>query len=147
MDKHSKQQRSKNMKAVKSKGSKIEKLLAKELWKRGLRYRKHIKKISGNPDFAFIGLKIAVFCDSEFWHGKDWAVKKHEIKSNKKFWHRKIEQNIARDIQINKELTADGWLVLRFWGKEILKSTKTCADKVEQAIDYRKELKKQAQKF
>ena len=115
------------MKAVKSKGSKIELILGKALWKIGLRYRKNYTKVTGKPDFVFIGKKIAVFCDSEFWHGKNWEVKKHEIKSNKKFWYKKIEGNINRDKQVNKKLIEEGWTVIRFWGKEILKNPEKCA--------------------
>ena len=94
------EQKTKNMKAVKSKGSKIEKLLAKELWGRGLRYRKNDKTIFGTPDFVFKGLKIAVFCDSGFWHGKDWEVRKNDFKSNQDFWLPKIERNIERDKEV-----------------------------------------------
>src|SRR5690606_24511903 len=71
----SKEQRRKNMQAVKSKGSKIETLLGKEMWKKGLRYRRNDKTVFGKPDFTFKKYKIAVFCDSEFWHGKDWEIK------------------------------------------------------------------------
>lgn len=69
MDRLTPEQRHKNMQAVKSKDSKIELLLRQELWKRGLRYRKNTKSVFGHPDIAFIGKKVAVFCDSEFWHG------------------------------------------------------------------------------
>ena len=72
MGKKTPEQISYNMKQVKSKDSKIEQLLRKELWSRGIRYRKNVRKVFGNPDITFIGLKIAVFCDSEFWHGYDW---------------------------------------------------------------------------
>ena len=75
MDKLTVEQRRKNMQAIKCKGSQIELLLTKELWSRGLRYRKNVKNIIGKPDIAFIGKKIAVFCDSEFWHGYDWENK------------------------------------------------------------------------
>ncbi len=122
MDKLTKEQRKKNMRAVKSKGSKIEVRLAKALWKKGYRYRKNDKTVFGKPDITFKNLKIAIFCDSEFWHGKDWDIKKHEHKSNIKFWHKKIERNIERDKEVNKQLLKDGWKVLRFWGKEIEKN-------------------------
>jgi DNA mismatch endonuclease Vsr len=134
MDRHSKKQRRKNMQAVKSKGSKIERLLAKELWAMGLRYRKNYKELIGKPDFAFIGSKVAVFCDSEFFHGKNWSVKKHEIKSNREFWHKKIEGNIRRDKEVNKALLSAGWTVIRFWGKEIKDNPRLCAEKVYEAV-------------
>lgn len=85
MDKHTPEQRRKNMQAVKNKNSRIDTLLRKALWNRGMRYRKNSSKIFGHPDIAFIGKKIAVFCDSEFWHGYNWEVRKNDIKSNREF--------------------------------------------------------------
>ena len=134
LDKLTPEQRSKNMKAVKNSGSKIEVMLQKELWRRGLRYRKNAKQVYGKPDIAFIGKKIAVFCDSEFFHGYDWENKQHEIKSHRDFWIPKIERNMQRDIEVNEKLKSEGWIVIRFWGKEIKKDVKSCADIVEAAV-------------
>ena len=114
MDNHTKEQRRKNMQAVKNKDSEIELLLRKELWSRGLRYQKNSKKVFGKPDIVFIGKKVAVFCDSEFWHGYDWDNKKKEFKSHQDFWIPKIERNIARDKEVTKTLEDSGWTVLRF---------------------------------
>lgn len=122
------------MKAVKNSGSKIETMLQKELWHRGLRYRKNVKSIYGKPDIAFIGKKIAVFCDSEFFHGYDWENKQKEIKSNRDFWIPKIERNIQRDIEVTEKLTSDGWTVLRFWGNDIKKNLQACADEIERVV-------------
>lgn len=85
-----------NMKQVHNKDSKIELMLRKELWKRGMRYRKNVNRITGHPDIAFVGKKIAVFCDSEFWHGYNWEERKNDFKSNRDFWLPKIERNMAR---------------------------------------------------
>lgn len=126
-----KEQISYNMKRVKSKDSEIEILLRKELWSRGLRYQKNVKTIIGKPDIVFKGKKIAVFCDSEFWHGYDWDNRINDIKSRRDFWIPKIERNMQRDIEVTNALTADGWIVLRFWGKEIKKDLQKCADIVE----------------
>lgn len=134
MDNHTPEQRSKNMKAVKNKDSEIELLLRKELWSRGLRYRKNYKKIIGKPDIVFIGKKVAVFCDSEFWHGYDWENKKKEIKSRQDFWIPKIERNMQRDVEVTDKLEADGWIVLRFWGNEIKKDTAGCVDVIEKVV-------------
>ena len=134
MDKLTPEQRHKNMQAVKSKDSQIELLLRQELWNRGLRYRKNVKSVFGHPDIAFIGKKVAVFCDSEFWHGYDWANRKSDIKSNKDFWIAKIERNIARDKEVNNYLTSHGWTVLRFWGKEIQKNVTHCVDMIEKEV-------------
>ena len=134
MDKHTPEQRRKNMQAVKNKDSKIECLLRNELWQRGLRYRKNVKTVYGHPDIAFIGKKVAVFVDSEFWHGYDWENRKTDIKSHQEFWISKIERNIQRDVEVNEKLNAEGWTILRFWGKEITKSVQECADKIEKAV-------------
>ncbi len=133
------EQRHKNMQHVRNKDSEIELLLRKELWRRGLHYRKNVKSISGCPDIAFKGLKIAVFCDSEFWHGFDWEHRKYDIKSNRDFWIRKIERNISRDKEVNEILSSGGWTVLRFWGKDIKKNLFKCADTVEKYVKERKE--------
>ena len=135
MDKLTPEQRHKNMQAVKSKDSKIEVLLRQELWKRGLKYRKNVKNVFGHPDIAFIGKKVAVFCDSEFWHGYDWTKRKSDIKSNREFWISKIERNMARDEEVNEYLTSHGWVVLRFWGKQIQKDAAGCADIIEKEVN------------
>ena len=122
------------MQAVKNKGSKIETLLPKELWHRGLRYRKNVKSIYGKPDIAFIGKKVVVFCDSEFFHGFDWENKQNEIKSNRDFWILKIEKNMHRDIEVTQKLRSEGWTVLRFWGKDIKNNLQSCADIIEQTL-------------
>lgn len=129
-----KEQISYNMKRVKSKDSEIELLLRKELWNRGLRYQKNVKTIFGKPDIVFKGKKIAVFCDSEFWHGFDWENRKDQIKSRRDFWIPKIERNIQRDIEVTEKLTETGWTVLRFWGKDIKKNCTKCADIIEEAV-------------
>ena len=123
-----------NMRRVKSSGSEIETLLCKELWARGLRYRKNCKAIYGKPDIAFKGKRVAIFCDSEFWHGYDWENRKSDIKSHTEFWIPKIERNIQRDKEVNERLQSDGWTVIRFWGKQIKKHTKECADIIEKAV-------------
>ena len=122
------------MQAIKNNDSEIELILRKELWKRGLRYRKNVKNIFGHPDIAFIGKKVAVFCDSEFWHGYDWEHRKADIKSRRDFWIPKIERNMQRDIEVTGVLKSDGWIVLRFWGKEIKKDVCKCADIIETAV-------------
>ncbi len=134
MDRLTPEQRHKNMQAIKNKDSEIELRLRKELWRRGLRYRKNVKNVFGHPDIAFIGKKVAVFCDSEFWHGYDWEHRKNDIKSRRDFWISKIERNIQRDIEVTGMLEADGWIVLRFWGKEITADVCKCADTIETAV-------------
>lgn len=139
MDKHTPEQRHKNMQAIKNKDSAIELLLRKELWARGLHYRKNVKDVYGHPDIAFIGKKIAVFCDSEFWHGYDWENRNQDIKTRREFWIPKIERNIQRDIEVTERLKQEGWIVLRFWGKQIKANPHSCADIIQEAFNSREQ--------
>jgi len=134
MDKLTIEQRRRNMQSVKSTGSKIEILLSKTLYSKGYRYRKNDKSVFGKPDLTFKKVKLAIFVDSEFWHGKNWAKRKLDHKSNKEFWHTKIERNIQRDKEVNRVLKKSGWTVLRFWGREIEKRLDFCTLKIERAI-------------
>ena len=126
-----------NMSRIRCKDTKIEVALRKELWSRGLRYRKNVKTVPGKPDIAFIGKKIAVFCDSEFWHGYDWENRKNDIKTRREFWIPKIERNMERDMEVNRILEEQGWIVLRFWGKQIQKNLRECADIIEETVKSR----------
>lgn len=132
--KKTKEQISFDMKQVKNKDSKIEIALRKELWSRGLRYQKNVTSIFGKPDLVFKGKKVAVFCDSEFWHGYNWNERKKDFKSHQEFWIPKIERNMERDKEVTEELQKQGWTVLRFWGKEIKKNAGGCADIIEKAV-------------
>ena len=134
VDNHSLTQRRDNMKAIRSKDTSIEILLRTELWSRGLRYRKNCNTLPGKPDIVFIGKKVAVFCDSEFWHGYDWDNQKGRIGTNRDYWIPKIERNIARDREVTEQLESMGFTVIRFWGKEITKNVCGCADRVEDAL-------------
>lgn len=134
MSKKTPEQISFNMRQVKNKGSKIEVMLMKELWRRGLRYRKNVTTVCGKPDIAFFSKKVAVFCDSEFWHGFNWEERKKDFKSHQEFWIPKIERNMERDKEVTATLEADGWTVIRFWGNDIKKHLSECADVVEAAV-------------
>ena len=134
------------MSAIKSKGTAIEVSLGKAMWKLGIRYRKNNNKIIGKPDFSIKKHKIAIFCDSEFFHGKDWVNQRKRLDTNREFWIKKIEKNIERDDFVNKELQKDGWRVLRFWGSNIKKNPVDCAKIVKKAIEENK-LKKNKKKF
>lgn len=124
-----------NMQRVKNKDSEIEMLLRKALWAKGYRYRKNVKSVYGHPDIAFISKKIAIFCDSEFWHGYDWENRKKDFKVRQDFWIPKIERNIERDKEVTTKLEQDGWIVIRFWGKEIKKNTDYCVNIIEKAVN------------
>jgi len=114
------------MKSIKSKGTKVEVLFGKELWSEGFRYRKQYK-IVGRPDFVFVSRKVAIFVDGDFWHGNGWKKRgfgclEDSIKVNKKYWIPKIQQNIARDKKVNRELRKEGWTVIRVWESDIKKN-------------------------
>lgn len=134
MDRLTKEQRRKNMQAVKNKDSKIEIALRSALWSKGYRYRKNYTKLEGKPDIVIPKYKLAIFCDSEFWHGYNWDTRKHDIKSNKDFWIKKIEGNIKRDEYVKKILQDQGWKVIRLWGKDIQKNMDECLLKIEKEI-------------
>ena len=126
-----KEQIARNMRSNKSKDTKPELLLRRELWSRGMRYRKNCKELPGKPDIAFIKAKIAVFVDGKMWHGYDWEHQKNDFKSNRDFWIPKIESNIERDKKVTQELTVHGWQVIRFWDFEIKKDIESCIDRIE----------------
>ena len=136
MDNLTKEQRHKNMVNIKGKNTSIEVCLCKALWNKGIRYRKNYNKLPGKPDIAITKYKIAVFCDSEFFHGKDWEVLKPRLEAgnNAEYWVPKISRNRVRDEEVNKELLFLGWTVIRFWGKEIKKNTDECVKVIEEAI-------------
>lgn len=134
MDVLTKEQRRKNMQAIKSKGTRDEVLLAKTLWQLGYRYRKNDNSVFGKPDLTFKRYKLAIFVDSEYFHGKNWETEKHRIKTNRDFWWNKIEGNIKRDELVNTELVKKGWKVLRFWSKDVRKNLASCIREIEETI-------------
>lgn len=136
MDRLTKEQRHKNMKNIRSKDTSIELKLRKELWRRGYRYRKNYTELPGKPDIVLTKYKIAIFCDSEFFHGKDWEVLKAQLEKGKNadFWIKKISKNQQHDDDINKQLQFLGWTVIRFWGKDIMKKTDECIQVIEENI-------------
>lgn len=127
---------SKNMSRIRGKNTSIEVKLRKALWHRGYRYRKNYKKLSGSPDIAITKYKVAIFCDSEFFHGKDWEVLRPRLQKGKNpdYWIPKIERNMQRDVEKNQTLLFDGWTVIHFWGKDILKNTDECIRVIEDVI-------------
>ncbi len=122
------------MSRIRGKDTSIEVKLRKELYRRGYRYRTNSKYIFGHPDISFKKYKVAIFCDSEFWHGKNFEVNKAKLHSNLDYWIPKIERNIARDEEVNAHLKAEGYTVIRFWGEEINKNLSGCVDKIEEEL-------------
>lgn len=136
MDRLTKEQRHKAMSNIKSHDTSIEIKLRQALWKRGYRYRKNYQNLPGKPDIVLIRHKIAIFCDSEFFHGKDWEVLRPQLErgQNGEYWENKILRNMERDDGVNKKLLFLGWTVIRFWGEDILKNTEECVKVIEECI-------------
>lgn len=129
------QKRSELMKKIKSKNTASEIIFTKELWKRGVRYRRNYKELPGKPDVAITKYKIAVFIDGEFWHGYKWEEKKNKIAANREYWIEKIEKNIKRDLKNNETLRELGWSVIRFWEKEIKSNVENCVNQIIHEIE------------
>ena len=127
---------SNNMRKIHSKDTSIELLLRKALWHKGYRYRKNYKDLPGSPDIVLTKYKIAIFCDSEFFHGKDWEILKLRLEKGKNpgFWIKKIERNRNRDYENDKKLLFLGYTVLHFWGQDISKHTDECLQAIEETI-------------
>lgn len=136
MDVLTPEQRRKNMQHIRPKDTSIEVVLRKALWHKGYRYRKNYKKLPGSPDIALTRQKVAVFCDSEFFHGKDWEVKKPKLEksNNPAFWISKIERNMQRDLENDQKLSFLGWTVIHFWGADIKKDVDGCVRVIEETI-------------
>ena len=130
------EQRKKNMRNIRSKDTKIEMVLRKALWNKGYRYRKNYAALPGKPDIVLTKYKVVIFCDGEFFHGKDWDDLKIKMKNsnNGDFWINKIERNIYRDREVDRELMLLGWHVVRFWGKEILNNTDECIRVIDEYV-------------
>lgn len=125
------------MSRIKGKNTGIEIKLRKALYESGVRYRCNSKYIFGHPDISMKGYKIAIFCDSEFWHGYHFEENKSKIHRHTDYWIPKIERNIARDEEVNRYLQEHGYIVLRFWGKEIEKDLEGCLKKIFAALESR----------
>jgi DNA mismatch endonuclease (patch repair protein) len=128
------EQRHYAMSHIRSNNTSIETRLRKALWHEGIRYRKNIKRLPGRPDIAITKYKIAIFCDGEFWHGKNWDKRKEQIKTNQDYWISKIERNIERDNNNEKKLENMGWVILRFWGNDINKKLSDCVSEIKETI-------------
>ena len=130
------EQRRKSMQHIKSKDTSIEVLLRRALWKKGYRYRKNYKGLPGTPDIAITKYKIAVFCDGELFHGRDWENMRPKLQDghNGDYWVGKISRNIRRDEDVNKQLMFLGWTIIRFWGKEIKHDVDGCIRTIEETI-------------
>ena len=130
--------RSRLMAGIGSRDTSIEVVFRKELWRAGVRYRKNLRALPGTPDIAITKYRIAVFCDGEFWHGKDWHLVREKLHTRRDFWVNKIERNIERDNEVERRLDALGWTCLRFWGRDIHRNLALCVKDVLDAVLQRK---------
>jgi DNA mismatch endonuclease (patch repair protein) len=135
-----------NMSRIRSKGTKIEEKMKEILKSFPLEYVEH-PKMFGKPDFAYPELKIAIFADSDFWHGFDWSKKKNEIKTNKEFWLNKIERNMNRDLEVSARLEEEGWRVIRIWGHDLVRNPDKCHNIVQKALSEAKQEKDRSKSF
>ncbi|MCI8921746.1 MAG: very short patch repair endonuclease [Acutalibacter sp.] len=136
MGRYTDEQTHRIMSAIHSRDTDIELRLRKALWHKGYRYRKNVKTLPGKPDIVFTKYKLAIFCDAEFWHGKDWDTLKSKLLrgKNPEYWIPKIERTRERDTKAERELQSMGWTVLRFWREEILHDLPQCIQAVEDTL-------------
>lgn len=122
--------------ANRNRDTKPELLLRRALWAVGLRYRKHPGNLLGNPDVVFRAARVVVFCDGDFWHGRDWPVLQEQLsrRHNAAYWLAKIARNRERDVLHTSRLTQEGWLVLRFWERDIKRDPSAVAVAVREAV-------------
>ena len=125
------------MSRIRGKDTSIEVKLRKALYEKGCRYRCNSKYIFGHPDISFKGVKVVVFCDSEFWHGKDFEENEKKILSNREYWIPKIKRNIERDNEVNEKLTQEGYMIFRYWGGEIQKNLDKCVTEILKGLSSR----------
>jgi DNA mismatch endonuclease (patch repair protein) len=119
-----------------SRDTKAELLLRKELWRRGFRYRLHASDLPGKPDIVFRRARVVVFCDGDFWHGRHWRSRREKLArgANAVYWTAKIATNVARDRRNTRLLRAAGWTVVRLWETDILRNVGRAATRVETAL-------------
>lgn len=128
-DKVSKEKRSFIMSRIRSKNTKPENLIRKALWRRGVRYRMHNRKIPGTPDISNKRRRVAVFVDGCFWHGCKMCYV--EPKTNRKYWREKILRNKARRANVIKDLKKTDWVAIQVWEHEIMHNAEAVADRIE----------------
>ena len=129
---------SRSKRANRKRDTKPELILRHALWTAGLRYRKYASKVLGNPDVVFKAARVVVFCDGDFWHGREWLVLKEQLsrRHNAEYWIAKIGRNRERDALHTSRLTEEGWLVLRFWEKDIIRDPAAVAALVLESVHY-----------
>lgn len=136
MDNLTKEQRRKNMQHIRSTGTAPERTVMKELKKRKIYFAAYVSKITGKPDIVFRRKKVAIFIDSDFWHGHPKRF--NMPKTNPDYWIKKIEGNRKRDKQVGAELKRNGWMVIRLWEYDIRHNFEKSLQKVLDVIGEKK---------
>lgn len=126
--------------ANRKKDSRHEVLLRRELWKLGVRYRKHVAGLPGNPDLVFRAARVVVFCDGDFWHGRNWDQLRAALgrRHNAEYWIAKIGRNRDRDQEHATRLENEGWLVLRLWETDIIRDPQQAARQIKDVVEQRR---------
>jgi len=122
------------MSKIRSKNTSLEKTLGRLLKKEGYSFKRNYKKLPGTPDFVFLKVRVALFCDSSFWHGRNFKEKSKRIKTNRAYWLDKIRSNIARDKLVSRKLRSMGWAVLRIWDDAIIKQPESVMRKIQKKV-------------
>ncbi len=125
--------------ASKKADTRCELALRRTLWRAGCRFRKNPAGLPGRPDIVFTRARVIVFCDGDFWHGKDWEARRAKLErgANAPYWLAKIGRNRERDLEHTAALEAQGWTVLRFWESDILADPGQVAERVLRELDAR----------
>lgn len=110
--------------------------LRRLLWAQGLRYRKNVTFLAGAPDLVFLKQRVVVFCDGDFWHGRDWPSRRRKLArgANSEYWLAKIASNMQRDVRVTASLRADGWTVVRVWERDVKHNLQSVLEQVLQAL-------------
>jgi len=132
MDNLTKEQRRKNMQHIRSTGTAPERAIMEALRKQKIYFSVYVAKITGKPDIVFRRKKVAIFIDSDFWHGH--SKRCIMPKTNPDYWAKKIEGNRKRDKLVNTELKKSGWIVVRLWEYDIKHNFERSFQKVLNAI-------------
>jgi DNA mismatch endonuclease (patch repair protein) len=120
------------MAAVGARNTKCESLLCAELRRLGLSFKRNVRSLPGKPDVVFSQQRVVVFCDGDFWHGRNWALRKARLErgSNADYWVKKISANMARDRRQRADLKRVGWIVIRVWETQVLKNAERVAQRI-----------------
>jgi DNA mismatch endonuclease (patch repair protein) len=141
-----------NMGAIRSTGNRTEETLRKALHAAGLRYRKYSESLPGRPDIAFVGPRVAVFVDGDYWHGRlliegdTLAFRRrfrHLPREARAYWRQKLTRRVQRDREITARLQADGWIVIRLWESDIKNDVRPAAERIAKIVRGRTRLARQ----